>query len=181
MTFNNNKQRVFSASFINSIIKPISEESSMYISNYADEGKALMLKLCNQDVDSYYDYINIWVNNIKSALKSHGVSNMIMEKHFIGNIWHGYIDIYTNNKFFELKVRSHKTCELTTVVQCEIYKRLTNLPYEILHINRNTGDVNEIKPTIEMIEKANNIINLFEKFINYIRTKQPKSCKTIKK
>ena len=175
MTFNNKRQRVFSASFINSIIRPISEESSLYISKYADEGKALMLKLCNQDIDSYYDYINIWVNNIKCALKTRGISNITLEKHFIGDIWHGYVDIYSNSKFFELKVRSHKTCELTTVVQCEIYSRLTNLPYEIWYINRNTGEVNEIKPTEEMKNKAINIIDLFEKFIDYIRTKRPKS------
>lgn len=169
MTFNKLGQRVFSASFINSIIHPIDPTKELYMSPYAEEGKWLMCSLCNETLPIKYKYIINWTIAIREALKARGHSDATIEKHMVGAIWHGYIDIYTDECIYELKVRSHNKAELTTLIQCEIYKRLTNLPYIILHINRQTGKVVEAEINEDLRLKAVNIIEKFEELIRFMR------------
>lgn len=101
----------------------------------------------------------------------YNLDTLIIESHRFDEIWHGFIDIETHDKIIEIKTRNHTTCELDTVFQSEVYKKITGKDYEIWHINRITGEITVIKPTKKMIERSLKMIAGAEEIVKAIWTK----------
>jgi len=59
--------------------------------------------------------------------------------------------------------------ELSTIVQCEIYKRITKKPYYIFQVNKKTGQMYCYKDIeLQQIDIANKVIDAFEIIHKYL-------------
>lgn len=110
------------------------------------------------------------LKSLVNALKTLNVKPTTIEKHVWNDKWHGYLDIDCENCFIEVKTRSKLELELNTVIQCEIYKRITGKDYYIIYLNKKTGayecwgneDINIEEKSENLIREANDIIDSFE-------------------
>lgn len=155
----------FTEGDIISIPKDILEGATNY-------GKELMWYLEHLFYGTKFDIQ--WDKNVKLGVRSilrrivrHKYNVVAIEKHIYNDIWHGYLDIETDKKIIEIKTRTHNKCELKTLIQCEIYKKITNKPYEIWHLNRKTFEIKRVFPTRKQKQQARTII----KYLEYINEK----------
>lgn len=111
------------------------------------------------------------VKNILCILKDLAPTEICFEKHIKGDIWHGFLDIELNHCFIEMKARNHLNLEIDTIIQCEVYKKITGKDYIVIHIDRRNGNVNKLKPTENQIEKAQRFIQFIEGAYNEYHTK----------
>lgn len=106
------------------------------------------------------------VNGLIKKLQELKVKPVKLERHIYNDIWHGYLDIDCEDCFIEIKTRSEAKLELTTVVQCEVYKKITGKNYHILYVLKKTGECVELKPDLIMLHQSGKIINAIEFLFN---------------
>lgn len=121
----------------------------------------------DKDIGKYTPEYLKCLKSLVNALKTLNVVPTYVEKHVWNDKWHGYLDIDCENCFIEVKTRSKCDLELNTVIQCEIYKKITNKPYFIVYINKKTGACkvyDYMKDVLDTpnYQTANQIIDSFE-------------------
>lgn len=125
-------------------------------------GKDLMHTLYCKLANVECDNTNKCFDNLLLKLKELNVKPLTMEKHIHNDIWHGYLDIDCENCFIEIKTRNNFDLELSTIVQCEVYKKITNKDYHILYCHKKKLECKELKPTQEQLDKSKKIIEAIE-------------------
>lgn len=99
---------------------------------------------------------HLWqaIKNILAIINEQKACPKCAEKHVGNDIWHGYLDIDCDNCFVEIKTRSKFKLDWLTIAQCEFYKEITNKPYIIIYLNKNTFEAKLMKPDIDLQLKA---------------------------
>ena len=122
--------------------------------------KKLAPKQCKDIKQSFSNDILSGVNSLLKLLKEHKIHIEYIEHEVSNDIWHGFIDLDCKECFIEIKTRSNKKLELMTMVQCEVYKKITGKDYKIVYLVRKTGKCEFIEP--KDITKARRLIGCAE-------------------